>query len=257
MGHEMAHTNEKEKDIHWIAGRSLARSIERAGGYQKWVKKHSEEAVGAFPEKVNCLCCMDERVVAQKRNAVYSAGSGILIKDDVEKRKNFIAALKKENIKEITIHEGCGALALYQRLNNLSADQAQADMVEWAKYLSVRLQGEYGGELGVAPADFHVAQTLYYDLTGKFNPANAPTLFPSGFVVSRKYMDKKSALAQAEVGVGIALGDHGFGKRFNKKDTFTVVVVGRNAKEVAKGKKEAKKFARKEVAVQGFAAPVA
>ncbi len=247
MTHEMAHSNEHEKDTTWHATRDHLNRIKEDGGFQNAITHEP----AAFPEKVTCVCCMDERVVNEKSDAVYSAGSGILIKDDPKKWKAFVKELKAAGVTNACTHEGCGAVGLYAKQKNISLEQAIEESRESAKKLAAELGGEYEGELTVSPEDYHVAQTAYYDLTGRFNPGMA-VAFPPGFVISRKYMPAEDALAQTKVGVGIAQGEHGYGKRFDKKNPFVIVVVADTAADLAKGKKEVKGLAGPSVIIDGF-----
>jgi hypothetical protein len=254
MGHENHHSIEAEKDARFARDRALIRRIRKAGGYQKWVARSEGTRSAAFPEKVSSLFCMDDRVVETGTNGVYSAGSGILIKDNGKKREAFIAEMRNAGVTEITTHEGCGAVALYAKREGKTPEEAQEDARAWAKELAAELHGGYRGELPVSP-EFHIAQVLYYDMTGRFNPGNAPTLFPPGFVVSRKYMPAYDAKAQTEVGIAIAKGDHGYGNRFGLfKDRFAIVVVAENKKQLALGKVEVRKKAGVSVSVDGFIA---
>ena len=247
MAHEAMHSHENEKDITWKAGRDHLNRIKDGGGFQSGMS-HDKHA---FPEKVHSLCCMDERVVSERNDSVYSAGSGILIKDNPKKRAAFVGELKKAGVKNVTTHEGCGAVSLYAKQKNISVEEAQVEARQWAKDLSKELGGAYEGELTVSPQDYHVAQVAYYDFTGRFNPSMTGD-YPAGFVISRKYMPAEDATAQTSVGVGIAKGDHGYGKRFDKKTPFTIVIVAENDADLKLGKKELQALSGADVTIDGF-----
>lgn len=251
------HPGAKEPSIEaeWEKGRALAGRIEGAGGMKAWVEKNSEEAAAAFPEQVAKIGCMDERVVDQMEDAVYVAGSGILDKNNPDKTALLIRHLRENGVKNVTMHKGCGACALFQKANNLSDEQLAREVDAWGRTLAAELGGEYEGVVDVTPKDFHTAHVMYYDTTGRFNPSTAPGVFPSGFVIGRHYLDSESALAQAEVGIGIAHGAHGYGKRFDDKNRFTVIAVANDAALLEKAEKEIEALKKLGIATDGFVRP--
>lgn len=249
MPHEMHHSSaeiEEMKDISWKRGRDHIREIEDSNGFRFFDQSHPE----AFPEKITCVYCMDERLTERVTNGVFLAGSGILNKD---KKKKIVKALKKEGVRDVTTHEGCGAVGIYAQKKGITADQAKKEARAWAEELSQELGGKYGGELSVDPEEYHVAQVAYYDMTGHFNPGNSFGTFPPGFVISRKYLEKDDALEQVRIGIhDIALTDHGYGKRFDKENRFYIVVVADNQRDLANGEKEVRKFKSDVVKIDGF-----
>ncbi len=246
---------ETKKNADWKLGRAHLTKIEQVGGIGEWVANSKPDAIEkAFCKHPKCLCCMDERVVCQKKDGVYSAGSGILVKDDPEKREAFIAELQTAGVTETTTHDGCGAVALYAEKKGITVEEAKKEAVEWAKYLADRLKGKYKGELRVA-IPYHNAQSAYYDLTGTFNPQNASKIFPEGFVISRKYMKPEDAVLQIQVGVSIATGKNGFGDRFSEETPFSVVIVASSAEELATAKAELSAVASHSVNISGFVKP--
>jgi hypothetical protein len=70
------------------------------------------------------------------------------------------------------------------------------------------------------PLELHNAFYAIYDATGNFNRDRVPEMGP-GFVTSPKYFS--SAKADLELAVKIALGNHGFGKKFDQENPFVLV----------------------------------
>ena len=232
---------EREKDRHWKRGRAHVDDVLGAGGFNGYISEKSSrirEARKAFETLPTCVYCMDERAAMNAKNGVYVAGSGILLKDNPQKRAAFIEECKRLGVTDTTLHPGCGAVALYAKQKGISVKQAEQDAKDWARTLARKLGGRYRGEVRIEPKDFHVAQGAYYDSTNKFNPGNAPDIFPTGFVVSRGVVSAEDALAELNVGAGIALGDHGYGNRFTRKNKFMVTVIARSPEEADKGERE-------------------
>lgn len=259
---EQSHAERPPKEEEWQHTLASAEAVRAAGGYVRYAEQHPNEIAQTVVEAPNCVCCMDERVVSQV-NGVAVAGSGILIKDDSEKRQAFIQGLKDQGIKKVYLHSGCGAIALYGQMMGLTPEQAEADALAWAKQLETELGGDGAIEtLGVKPEGFHNAQALYLAFTSNFSIKNAETL-PPGFIVSALAVGMEHALAQVDVAINkIALGAHAFGDRFTKETPFTIVVVAANDEQLASVMNDMRLKALLEphngrVALDGFVAPAA
>jgi hypothetical protein len=241
---------EREKDVSFRNGTRQMAVIDASGGFRTYVRKNAAVAVRAFPNHVSCLCCMDERVVVQKGDAVYAAGSGILLKDNGAAREAFIRKLTKAGVTEVTLHEECGAVALYAKKKRITLAKAQKEAEVWARYLAKRIGGTYRGKRIGVGTHYHVARAAYYDMTGVFNPAQARHVFPPGFVVDRRYLSKPEAVREMRIAVDIATGAHGYGKRFDRRHPFVVAVVADNTREAEAARSELARLRSPLVAVK-------
>ena len=95
---------------------------------------------------------------------------------------------------------------------------------------SKQLAEELGAEYRHIPTtemtnEFHNARAICFDGTGRFNPAvisSMPEHFMSscpGFGLSDEY-----SVAELSTLAGIALGDHGYGSRFDKDNPLYIIV---------------------------------
>jgi hypothetical protein len=184
-----------------------------------------EGSEAAFETKDHTLCCMDE---GTPQGDMRSAGSGILMEG--EDRAMFIQELKRAGVREVTSHAGCGAAALYREkmgITDKSVDEvAQHEARQIAQELGVPYKGHIT-ELA-RPTEFHHARVVYVDGTGSFNPSAVHGL-PAGFVVSRKFMTPQQARREVEIALSIAMGDHGFGKKFSVQEPLVIVAIAEGA----------------------------
>lgn len=229
--HEDISMSDQEK--YWQEDGIKLDAIQRAGGFTRFCEKNKSKIKKAFCENPSCVCCMDERVVSQMTDAMYIAGSGILIKDDPVKKAKFVEELKKQGIKDTYTHARCGAVDIYAERKGISKEQAIKEGEEWARELAGLLGGKYLGEKKVVPEESHVARVVYIDMTGKFNPG-AVEVLPGGFVISGT-LGIQHAIEQLEVALTIAFGDHGYAERLNQTTPFEIVVVGSTGEEHATG----------------------
>jgi hypothetical protein len=96
---------------------------------------------------------------------------------------------------------------------------------------------------------------LFWSADPDFDPSTRPSdslrMTKNGLIVKNSYfpphflanglafgLSEKYCAEELKILTGIALGNHGFGKLFNKKNPFYIISVGKNAKklnELAKG----------------------
>lgn len=247
----MPEDREKQKDEAWENGNALMNEIRENGGFSDHVQKNKELASGAFSETVSCACCMDGRITM---GGVRAAGVGLLLGPLA--RERFIRKLKAAGVTLVTRHPDCGAEERYiagRKKKGVKRAVAEKEIEHWFGYLGRRL----GGEVGKAAisSEFHNERVIYYDFTGTFNPAEAPGVFPPGFVITRKYLGGLAATKDAELGVEIAKGDRGFGARFSKKHPLIVVIVAENRGQLARGHLELAGLHARSVRVEEFIKP--
>ncbi len=228
--------NEEEKHMQkveeeWRRTSNRMEEIRSAGGFSALATEYPKEIKEIVSHEGECVFCMDGRV-APKENGVAIAGSGILIKNDPIARDLLVRTLRAQGIHKVFLHEDCGAVGLYAATKGISQERAQEDAQQWAKELTLLLGGtdEQAETLSVA-LDFHNEQLVYVTLSEHFCLKDAPD-FPTGFQVDAGVVSFANVLAQVKVAIDIALGHHGFGERFTKKNPFTVVVAARNEDEL-------------------------
>jgi flagellar FliL protein len=163
------------------------------------------------------LRCIDEGCPG----GIHMAGSGVLYEGTANDLKGKIGG--------IYTHDGCGAAKLYCEQQKIKTDDPDAVADDRAKKLAEKLGVPFLGRIKAAqmsrPADMHDARALYYDGTGNLDPAQVPGM-PKGFMVTRRYIsDVNYAKAEVDVAIGIAMGDHGFGKLFTNQSPFYLVGV--------------------------------
>ncbi|MDD5566586.1 MAG: hypothetical protein PHH01_00085 [Patescibacteria group bacterium] len=210
----------------------------------------------AFMLKDNCLRCIDEGTPG----GIRLAGSGILLSEN-----EAISVLKNAAVDGIYSHEECGAAKLYAKENNLDPNQADKYGQDWAKKLAKKFNIGYKGFLKITemarPSGFHIARVAYYDGTGKFNPDEVKGL-PSGFVISRRYLNREYALKEMGIAISIALSDHGFGELITPAEPFFLVPIGdlndskMSLEELTKELQPLTEKYQKRVIIDGFAATI-
>ena len=92
----ISHNNEGErkmKDQAWQEILPDMQQIRAEGGFAALAARLPEATQKLLAGECTTLCCMDGRI-APHEDGIAVAGSGILIKDDPQKRAQFIAALK-------------------------------------------------------------------------------------------------------------------------------------------------------------------
>lgn len=168
-----------EKEHKWIEVKERIAHIHAEGGYAGIAERNPQtiQEIGARPPE--CVCCMDGRI-AMDKNAIAIAGSGILIKDDPVARALFVESLRARGIKKVDLHDDCGAVGIYAKVNGISRELAEKEAAEWAGELTKEIGGE--GEIEVLPVslDFHPEVCAYLVLTDQFSLAGIDA-FPAGF----------------------------------------------------------------------------
>lgn len=179
-----------------------------------------EGLANAFTLKDHCIRCIDEGTPG----GIHIAGSGILMEE-----QSAIEAIKKAHAEGIYSHENCGAAGLYAKANGLDPAHADEYGKAWAKKLAELAGVPYLGHIDAStmkrPEHYHNARVAYYDGTGSFEPTAVEGL-PSGFVISRKYLDADYAAKEAQVSVNIATGDHGYGELITSEEPFYLIAIG-------------------------------
>ena len=210
-----------------------------------------EKLSDSFVLKDGAIRCIDEGTPG----GMHSAGSGIL-----RNQSEVVDAFKNAGVTEITSHDGCGAAKLYAKANGLDESMADEYGKKWseeiANQLGVPHQHISASEMK-RPSEFHIARTVYYDGTGKFDFGEGKEL-PPGFIISRKIQTKDDSLKETEVALSIAFGHHGFSDLITDENPFILVAIGETAEDTERLKKELAEVTHeydKKVIIDGFTAP--
>lgn len=175
------------------------------------------------------LRCIDEGTPG----GIHLAGSGILMELDEAKK-----VLQAADAEGIYTHDECGAAKLYAKAEGLDLEYADDYCREWVKSLCEKTGLPYKGHISInemkRPSGSHIASVIYYDATGKFD--NTTPGMPSGFVISRKYLETDYAKKELEVALDIALGGHGFGHLFTTELPLHVIIFSDNSADLSIGK---------------------
>lgn len=246
--------HEKQKDALWEQSQQ-SEVIKRlkAGEKIQTIMDSLENIQEAFTT-LDTIVCSDGRVFPSEGTKLGIAGEGILLPEEdlawfVEKYQG--------KIKTVTSHDDCGAAGVAFRKNPQGKERADELGVDFAKKLAKKLGAEYRHiPFEKMTGEIHNERFVCFDGTGKFNPATLkemPGHFIShgyGFGLGRGYLKK-----EIEILTGIALGDHGFGKRFDGKEKFYILLSAKNAEQLEDlsevAKKAVENFGRK-VEVIGF-----
>ena len=188
------------------------------------------ELKSAFEKPGDTLECSDGRVNCGGIK-MGLAGEGIFLKG--QDRQDFVAQ-NKGRIKKVTSHVNCGALDLEAKTNGLPDGIENADDLgkKKAEELATELGAEYEHVTKLL-SEVHNERVLVLDCTGYFNP-KAWEKMPPHFISSAPALGLGEDYAKTEVKIltGIALSDHGFGKRFSADTPFFIVIAANNPKEL-------------------------
>ena len=258
--HEAGHSSEGEIDRGWFESRSNE-VISRLNNGDRL-----EDILNSFPDfkeyfrELDTIDCSDGRVLDGKK--IGLAGSGILLSP--EDRVSLIARLKGK-IKLITTHTDCGAAAL--KFKSLNSEEIPAGITSSDEYGSWR-----GRELAEAlgcehkyiemeqmASEYHNEVALVLDGTGEFDSTNLPG-FPAHFVCTGAGLGLSPEYLRSEVEIltGIALGDHGFGSRFDATNPFYIMVAAKDESDLKRWEEIAQQASEKysnRVEIKGFIQP--
>ena len=253
------------KDKQWEAQDDLMIELNDSGAQEFFSLEKISELSSAFLEEKEHCRCIDEGTVHMnnQKDSLFIAGSGILFPaGSYDERLVKVAKLfLKQEVQTVTSHEGCGAAGIaWNTLTESEKAELQQEGVndsdQYGKKWSMDLQAKmnelkddnmkdikheyiFNREMSRSK-EFHNARTVYFDLTGEFNPGKLGDVVPKGFVVD--YGDVVSSnednevqnypFAELRVTFSIAFGDHGFGNRFTKDNPFIVVIISSSEKEL-------------------------
>lgn len=217
--------------------------------------KNFESAFAEIPES---LGCSDGRICEHR-----FGGAGVFILASAEEQEKF-AEKNKGKIKEVTSHEGCGAAKIKFDAIKEAGEQLPVGVktanelgIFYAKKMADILKAEYRHiKAEEMSGKLHNERAIYFDGTGKFN-SGALSEMPAGFISSSPNFGFSEEYCRNELIAlaNIALGDHGFGEKFNKENPFYIFVSAENEEQLEKLKEIAQRAAENfngRVAVDGF-----
>ncbi len=215
----------------------------------------------------SALVCIDEgmniEIPKNGRRKIRIAGAGMLMFEKMtdDEIKDF---LDKNEIKKIITHKKCGASGIHLReCGKIGTHHTRCWAEEFKKrYPDYDLEYEHESdhihiEDMNRPEEFHDARIVFVDLAGGFDPSGIESI-PKGFVVSGKAVMKtdliadklKLILEEAELSANIALGDHGFGDKF-EKEPFLIVPIVESKTEVAAAENDFEKIIERNKLMRG------
>lgn len=210
-------------------------------GAEKYFTENFGDWRRGFFAAYDRVICMDEGTVlsrgADEANGDLAiAGSGILYPaaDETERLDKLAGIFASLGIKIITAHGDCGAVkvSLAGSAEIPSPENVNQRAREWSEALAARITAR--GHDCVAdyipaadmtrPEGQHQAVVIYYDATGRFNPARLGAV-PPGFVINRAVFGPGYALTEVKLAAGIALGHHGFGDYFSPEHPLIIIPI--------------------------------
>lgn len=209
--------------------------------------------------RLDTIDCSDGRVLMGKKIGI--AGSGLLLPD--EEKDKFVSAYRGR-IKELTTHRDCGAAAKkFATLKPAEIPSGIETADQYGVWCGKQLAEQLGArhrflDLEQMASQHHNETAIVLDQTGEFDSTNLRN-FPTHFTCTGAALGFSEEYMKSELTtlIGIALGDHGFGKRFDRANPFYVIVVANNYAELIHWENVAKEVSRvgERVAVKGFVRP--
>jgi hypothetical protein len=254
---EMSHEAEVQKQWEESQNNFVIAELRRGKGLAEVIKS-LEGFKEAFLYNLDTIVCSDERVPAGLGRKIGLAGQLILA--SAEELEKFIKTYQDGGlIKYVTSHDDCGAAKIkFSQLveqGNLPEGIATADElgIAHSKELATQLKAEYRHIYFPTPDNLslenermtdevHNARAICFDGTGKFNPAIIKEM-PNRYVCSAPGFGLSDEYAESELSVltGIALGDHGFGGRFNSETPFYIIVSAKDEAQLIRLREIAKR----------------
>ncbi|MFH1838427.1 MAG: hypothetical protein ABH808_02965 [Candidatus Kuenenbacteria bacterium] len=212
---------ERMKDLEWEMQNKMINEILDKGICEYILENNIDLKEGKENEQIERkLGCIDGRI--NREVEITLAGSGVLLKDKEELEKFII----KNKITIITTHDDCGA-AKMKFCSDLIITQRQADGAakEYIKGIVKELNEKNNKirheHIDRVEPNYHNERVIYFNNVDKFNPTKIKEL-PSGFVIEKFINIENNAKKELSIAICIALGEHGFGKRFTKNEPLII-----------------------------------
>jgi hypothetical protein len=150
------------------------------------------------------------------------------------------------SIIEITRHENCGA----EKLSGLSEEHIRQYHQDLKTTIESMVQDsrakvcigtiDSATSAGRDLAGLHAERAVYFTKgVFPFNPENCSDALPKGFVFNSEVSDDAGyRVANVQVSLGIALGDHGFGSFFTSESPFLLIALSHDEQALVEAKRE-------------------
>lgn len=214
---EWAKSQNNEIIVGLREGRNLSELLEALSGFKE-----------SFQHPLDCLDCADGRVCSGRKLGL--AGQGILLGADDQAR--FDAKIAEMENLSISGHENCGAAGI--------ACQGAPDSDEKGYAFTKELAARNGRPYKEIHKDnfrcaVHNERCLVLEATGHFDVANLSG-FPGQFISSAEFfgLSEEYQRTEAKALIGIALGSHSFGDRFNQENPFYLIISASNQEQLDK-----------------------
>ena len=235
------HDSHNEKAVNELWERAQENTIIRGLKEGKMMGEivSGEQCEKVFRETPCCLGCSDGRIHEAR---IGRAGMGIVagVEKTVTAIKKMFDEGKVKGRLVIKSHDGCGAAKIVCdqliEKGKLPQNYNSDDLgIKFAKDVTVALQQggydvvcEHTSEKEMDALHDEVA--IYFDGTQSINIENSD--FPRGFIFSNLDFDSTECVTELKALCGIALGDHGFGKRFTKENPFRIIISAKNQEQI-------------------------
>lgn len=278
--------HEKEFDDLWKESEdnSITKDLKEGKKWQEIVKE-KENIQKAF-ENNPCSCgCSDGRI---HEHRIGRAGEGLVIglqamldnsiEEGLDVAVGYVVKFIGEMIEKGEIkdrfkfcsHDGCGAAKIvcgelkkadklpekYNNPDDLGIEFAEK-VVNALQEAYPEVQFEYEHTIAEKMDKLHGERAIYLDGTRRIN-LEAVAELPEGFIFTpMSEVDIEVTKTELVALCGIALGDHGFGKRFNSENPFRIVISASDDEQLKKLTELAKSVADQfegRVVVDGFVA---
>lgn len=177
--------------------------------------------------------------------------------------------IDKDEGFEITSHTGCGAMGIVcKELKRRGWMPESFDADEFGKIYGRRVvqklwdKGCKAGYRHIEAGEMdevHDERVVYFDGTRTFNnetlvkkdySGKEAKVLPRGFILSGLDYDEKVTEVELDALCGIAMGDHGFGKRIDSENPLYIVILAANEKQRLEFEKIAEKVAKKRGSIE-------
>ncbi len=210
------------KEKIWKKEEPLYKALIEWGEENELVKEFILKVKKAIEDRIIwTVSCMDDRLSIVNWT-IRIAGSWNLLSDAIWE-EDLINILKELEVKKITTHNDCWAAWIYANWKNLEED---IDADEITRQLMVKLCNNYTLEHEhISDIDIpHGARSMFVDTTAKFNPSKVSWL-PESFVITAKSFPINHIIEQINVAIDIAIWDHWYWKKINKKNPFFIFII--------------------------------
>jgi len=219
------------------------------------------DSLPGFSERfceLDTIDCSDGRVLDGKKIGI--AGSGLLLSPE-----DRLKLIRQCQGKKVTTHYDCGAAA--KKFATLSPEETPADVKtadQYGTYCGEKLAQDLNSVHEFIPEshlanEYHNELGIVFDGTGQFDSTHLEN-FPPHFICTGAALGFNEEYLKSELRIlaGIALGDHGFGKRFTVDNPFYIWIAADNQEDLDCWKKLSTEVAedfQQRVRVEGFVRP--